>query len=422
MSKPTHTNPRLAPDNVAAAIADIAEGKTTTAAARDLGVARTSLIAAIERYERVAAEEFEPGVVEHEDGGITVTGDPMVGNVRLTPTELLRKCGIDIDEVIIVRQRTNAWGSVDSPNFQLRVDTIPKNMLVQLDPDREWLPAPKPVKRAEGEPFRWAWMGDHHFPYVDWGLLQTGHAFLEDFQPHLVVIGGDLLNNGQWARHRSRPRFVEEANEGIRGAGGELRKIRDILPNSQIVWLPGNHDQWIEQRLIEDQSAALNTRGYSDQYDALDIRRLLDIDPIHVEYVDKDWDLAYFPITDKFVATHGTATGKNAADQMFAKLTGSSIHGHSHRGKMTFKTRHNPATDETDCNVAIEAMMMARHHEGMGYANQPDWMQGFFYGSAWEDNTFAAAPAVYVDAPGKLLLADGRRYDASVDKFGEPLA
>ena len=60
----------------------------------------------------------------------------------------------------------------------------------------------------------------------------------------------------------------------------------------------------------------------------------------------------------------------------------------------------------------------------MGYAGQPDWTQGFVYGAAWEDDGyFTAAPAFYNDAPngGSLLLADGSRYAATIDKFGKRL-
>jgi hypothetical protein len=205
-------------------------------------------------------------------------------------------------------------------------------------------------------------------------------------------------------------------------AGGILEAHREIVGDDcEIIWIPGNHDQWIEQRMIEDNSAALGMRGYKDKYDVMDLRRLLDTDSVNVHYVDEDWDLAYYSITDRFTAMHGPATGKSATEKALGMLTGSVIYGHTHHGKMLYQTRHTPATGQTESHVAIESFMMARHHKGMGYANQPDWTQGFFYGAAWpDDGTFTAAPAFYADrvTGGSLLFADGSRYQATVDKFG----
>lgn len=421
----TSRKTKLSDDQVADVIGRVENTDATVAGeARRLGVARSTLRNAIEAFERRSTETPEPGVVEHEDGGKTVTSAPVIGGVRLTDSSLCKAMGVDPDEHVIVRRRINAWGSEDDPRFQLRLDLLPKELVFLPDPTtRPKFPTPNPAKRRKGEPLRWAFVTDYHAPYIDHGLHQTSCEFLRDHPVDLLIHGGDLLNNGKWARHRSRPRFMEESNEGIMISGGILDAHREILPDAEIIWIPGNHDQWIEQRLIEDRSAALGTRGYRDQYDVLDLRRLLDTDGAHVKYIDEDWDLAAYPITDKFTGMHGPGTGQSLANRVFNMLTGSAIYGHTHHGKFTYKTRHDPATQTTESHVAIEAFMMARHDKGMGYANQPDWTQGFVYGAAWDDGYFTAAPAFYNDAPsgGSLLLPDGSRYEATVDKFGEKL-
>ena len=421
-------DPKLTNAVLTDVLAGLEAGTTTkSGAARELGVSRNALRNALDRFERETTEVAEPGVEKHDDGGATVTSGPMVGTVTLTEKDLLEAFDYDPDEVVVVRRRINAWGSEADPHFQLRIDVIPKDSIFTVPEDREWMDPPQFIDLEPGAAMHWAYLGDHHFPYIDHGLMQTSTQFLRDRQFELVVLGGDLLNNGAWARHRGRPRFVEESKLGVKQAGGYVRAIRKALPDARIVWIPGNHDQWIEQRLIEDNSAALGFRGYSDDYDVLDIRRLVDIDPAHVEFVDMDWDLAFHSITDKLTAFHGPPGGKggkNALDSIFDKLTGSGIFGHTHRGGMRYKTRHDPATGKTESHVAIEAFMMARHHKGMGYAGQPDWTQGFVYGAAWpDDGNFTAAPAYYNDVNngGTLLLPDGARYKSTVDKFGEEI-
>ena len=418
-------NTRLSAAQVADVVARVADGEASVAGeARRLGVPRSTLRNAIARHDQTATPP-EPGLERQEDGGFTITSEPQVGSVRLTEDDLLAAYKVDPDKHIIVRRRISAWGNEDTPNFFMRLDIIPKSLLTLPDEDRPKTKLPRRAKKPKGEPMRWAFVTDYHWPYGDWGLHQTSCEWLRNNPVDVLIHGGDVLNNGQWARHRSRPRFEEEKNEGIECAGGMFEEHREILgPDAEIIWVPGNHDQWIEQRMIEDNSAALGTRGYRDEYDVLDLRRLLDTDGAGVHYIDEDWDLAYYALTDKLTALHGPGTGQNVAKKVFDSLTGSAIYGHTHHGKFTYKTRHDPATQTTESHVAIEAFMMARHHKGMGYAGQPDWTQGFVYGAAWEDDGyFTAAPAFYNDAPngGSLLLADGSRYAATIDKFGKRL-
>ena len=51
---------------------------------------------------------------------------------------------------------------------------------------------------------------------------------------------------------------------------------------------------------------------------------------------------------------------------------------------------------------------MCQIHQGLGYADSPDWNQGFIVAHVWDDGDFVTSPAPYV--PGRLLTPDGRRY------------
>jgi hypothetical protein len=73
--------------------------------------------------------------------------------------------------------------------------------------------------------------------------------------------------------------------------------------------------------------------------------------------------------------------------------------------QFTYKTKHDPI----DVKLAVQAGTMAKIDEGLGYASEPDWQQGFVYGHTWGKKDFALAPAIYVK--GRLLLPDGRRYE-----------
>lgn len=411
---------KLSDNQVAEVITALADTPATvTSEAKRLGVARSTLRDAMERFERQTTTRHEPGVDEADDGAVTVTSDPLtVAGRELTEDALLRQYGLDPAAHEIVRKRVNFWGSDSDPHYQLRLDAIPKSLLVLPEPDRDWLPAPNPVPREDGG-YGIVIVADYHAPHYNRGLHETSLQMMRDFDPQLVLNLGDLGDFTSISRHRERPRLVQHVNDCIVGGGSILRDTRAAVPDARMVLLPGNHDDRIQHALIDHMRDMLGVRGYSDEYDALDLRRLWDLDPIHVEMVDEDWDRAKFHVNDNLSAIHGTRTTKTAGEDMLNKLVRSVVQGHSHRMRFTYRTQHDDPKNDFRTRVAVECGTMAQLSGSLGYGDEENWQQGFVYGTIWPDGQFALAPAMYVN--NTLLLADGTRYRASVDEFGTPL-
>jgi len=392
---------------------------TATSVARDLGVARSTLRDALARLDRERTERHEPGAQEQEDGAITVTSDPLtVAGVELTEDALLRKYGLDPADHEVVRKRINFWGSDADPHFQLRLDAIPRSLLVLPDLDREWLPAPEPVPQADGGR-RVVIVTDYHSPHYDRGLHQVSLQFMRDFDPQLLLNLGDLADFATISRHRERPRLVQHVNDCIVEGGSILRAHREALPNAEMVLLPGNHDDRIQHKIIDNNRELLGIRGFSDDYDALDLRRLWDLDPIHVRMIDEDWDRAKYKVSPHLTAIHGRRTTKTAGEDELTKRLVSILQGHSHRMRFTYRTQHDDPTNGTSTRVAVECGTMAQIEHSLYYGDDENWQQGLVYGTIWPDGKFALAPAMYVN--NTLLLADGTRYNSTVDSYGEAL-
>lgn len=94
---------------------------------------------------------------------------------------------------------------------------------------------------------------------------------------------------------------------------------------------------------------------------------------------------------------------------MLTELSGSTLQGHSHRLSLTYRTAHHP-DDGTETRLAGQCGCACEIDDGLGYSNCPDWQNAAMLVRSWPDEDFTVAPIVYL--PGRLLLPDGRRYEA----------
>lgn len=386
-------------------------GPTKTAA--NLGVSRGAVAHRVRKIRNQRAEPTDPGIYHHEDGTATLLSTE--GDAPWEAEAVLREHGINPDEWVIVRVRANRYGSTEEPSHQLRVDAIPKRMLISLPNPSDWkgLPKPKARKRKAEEPITVAICGDHHCPHQDPKLHQLYCQWLEDEQPDEMVMLGDLLDAATVSRHRERDGFAQPLNEGLSAAFALLMDYRAAAPNMRIRLLPGNHDDRIRNQ-IRDQVPGLDQLAAADdEVPALSMRRLLHLDELGIELIEGDWDLAKTSISTRLVAYHGITTSANATKVMLDKrIHTSTIQGHSHRMSIAYRTLHSdhPLEPPTSTTLAAEAGCMAKIEDGLGYASDPNWQQGGLVAWVWPDSgDFTLAPLVYV--PERLIAPNGKRYE-----------
>lgn len=369
-------------------------------------------------------EEEKAGRFDHDDGSATVisavqTGDP------LDAAELLRAHKIDPAEWRIVRQRANAWNAMTSDKkhgdnrvvtmHQLRVDLVPVRLLVHVPDPSDWSPPPKPkrARRRKHEPKRNVVIGDHHAPHHDKTFHSLFLRYLEDEQPHEIDVNGDLCDFATISRHREREGFAQPVNEGLRAGFGILRDYREVCPDALIRFKRGNHDERLLYAMIDNVRELHKVAPAEEELPALDLRRLLHLDALHVEYIDEEWDRAKTLASPRLSVRHGYTTSKNSTEQMLSKLASSTIQGHTHRISVRYRTEHSEDPDTpTETRMAAEAGCACEIRDGLGYVagGEPDWQQGALLNYVWPDGDFLTQPIIYV--PGRLLTPGGRRYDA----------
>jgi hypothetical protein len=330
-----------------------------------------------------------------------------------TPEKLLREHGLDPEEWVIARIRVNRWDDPDSPKHQLRFDVVPKAAVVEIaapDPSK-WKAPPKPKarKRKGDEPRKVVVVSDHHAPFEDRTLHKLFLRYLEDEQPHQGIINGDLLDFHTISRHRSRDGFAAPVNDCLQAGFDILADYRTASPDTEWTLKKGNHDQRLEDLVMDNARGLHGVTAAGDDVPALSLRRLLHLDELGIEYVEADWDMAKVRVSKRLSVRHGPATGKAATHRLLDKFSVSVLQGHTHRLSLTLRTEHTDEDDEpTTTRLAAEGGCMCQIHQGLGYADSPDWNQGFILAHVWDDEDFQVLPGVYV--PGRLLAPNGRRY------------
>jgi hypothetical protein len=348
---------------------------------------------------------------------LTVEVEP---GADLSPEKLLRRVGLDPEQWVVtnVKAREGTWGSPEKPNEQLRLEVSVRPAMggLKLPELKGWKPLPKPKARKVKGPRTSVVVGDHHAPHHDRQFHALFCRYLAEEQPDLIEVNGDLLDFGDISRHRQIPatgpggeqHYNNSVNDCLQAGFNILLDYRTACPDAQIRAKFGNHDYRLYYSLIDNLKGLYNITAAGDDVPALSLRKLLRLDELHVELIEKEWDKAKTRIGKRVTALHGYSTSKNPGGKMLTELSGSTLQGHSHRLSMIYRTSHHP-DHGIETRLAGECGCACEIDGGLGYANSADWQNGFGIVKTWPDEDFTVAFGIYL--PGRLLLPDGRRYE-----------
>lgn len=215
----------------------------------------------------------------------------------------------------------------------------------------------------------------HKVPLHDEKAISVAMQFIEDFAPHHVVLGGDILDCGSVSHHR---RGHAGQIEGLRLLA-EAKECRDaiIAPlekqiKGRLVYHIGNHEDWLQD--VIDEIPALEG--------IVDIRSLLKL--------SKKWEVIEQGGTSrigKLTIAHGDQIrgGQNPALWAVTAYERNVRFGHHHTFQMATKTTPVDANGHT--GIAVPCLCRKGPLYGQGTPNK--WMQGFLWG--------------YVDGPHGLF-------------------
>ena len=122
-------------------------------------------------------------------------------------------------------------------------------------------------------------MSDIHFPYQDDKAIKAVYKFLEQHPVDTIILNGDILDFYDVSSFDKDPERINSLQKEINLAQKFFKKLRELSPNSRIVFVKGNHCERIQRYLKK------HPELYS--LDALKLPNLLGLDKFNIEYKDK---------------------------------------------------------------------------------------------------------------------------------------
>jgi transposase-like protein/predicted phosphodiesterase len=307
------------------------------------------------------------------------------------PGRLLREHGLAEDDYDIVKvdlaQRENS--SAKDPK-------IAKSISVTVAPKLE-LPQPafggrpitikphKRTKRTSSETELVLILSDYHAPYVDWQLHEASLQLIAENQPHRIIVNGDLVDFPTVGRHRTTTtRCQASASECIEAGGRVLADLRSAAPDDcHIDLIPGNHDAWLNNKILGEVSAIYDLTAYGDTKPVWSFENLFRLEELGINLVGEPdtWPHSSIALTPHLVVHHGDVARKGSGASPLASMSGkdfAEIHGHTHRQSLVGRTVWL-ADGSTRIYQGGEcgAMCVMEASGFPTYTRHPDWQPGF---------------------------------------------
>lgn len=291
--------------------------------------------------------------------------------------ELLEVCNVDLETWQVIKHELNAWpgwakheethldytdgrasGTIDKSGdlitkqliqvkaWLIRRDPIPVTPLIQVAPSFNFKPPDPPDENITDKVNRALITGDWQLgfkrnpngsfmtPFHDRRVLDLVLQVAAILQPERVVLLGDMIDLPEWSsRFRKDPGFYWTTQPTLFEAHYWLLQLRSILPDSDIVYLEGNHEQRLPHAVIDYLPAAYMLKPIDMTFSPLTLPHLLGLDGLGIEYLDgyPNNDLMLCPTLR---VAHGNVTRSNPGDT--AKIIAgrsivSNIYGHGHK-------------------------------------------------------------------------------------------
>lgn len=399
---------------------------------------------ATRRYglKRQVASTKPPGQSKPERPGVTVKDGETVVISRPTTSKpsglrdketILRDANLDPAHFTLKLYTDNHW---DGPSqegpvtyYQSKVHAIPKVDLDLIVPARipgDYI-APKPRRRMPADkPQLWVVAGDEQAIFHHVLLDELVNEFIAQERPHGYVGTGDLTDQNSVSRHKANAheRWNSPLQLDVNGGGRILRGRRMADEDMDIYWMPGNHDIRLGAQILAEIPAVHGlTAAQWDEMDEqkalMSLPNVLRLDELNINYVDPmgEYEHAQFKIGPHVAVRHGSRTGKNAALGTIDRLTHSVIIGHTHAQSIQHRTVWDIERNyriitavETGALCDFEQVVRDGQREkgqGLGYAVDPNWVNGFTTVVLWPDGSHHIENAVF---NGEHLYWRGKRY------------
>lgn len=368
----------------------------------------------------------EPSVSVHGDQA-TVWSDPVSDSRTITPEEIIKQRKLNPDDWDVRDMILNQWDSNTGKGntttlYQIKLFLRRKTPIEFVFPGR--IPsdykAPKINKgRDKDKPFLGVVCGDSQVPYNDERMEDCFLQFLADVKPDKLTDVGDQGDNPSVSNHKKNPKWHIDLNTCVQATTDLNYNRRRACETMEYEVLIGNHDVRLDN-FVMDRAEALYGIKRGDlptdeeyQGSVLEWAYLTRADDLNINVVSTDGDQYFHSeivlVEDDFglTAEHGHKTGKSAMLNTIDRRDNSVVFGHTHTMGMQTKTvwdKHGNHRTIYVANIGTQCKLKG----GLGYAKNPDWVNGFLTYVKWPGGGFTLEFAKYED--GVLYWRDKRYF------------
>lgn len=304
-----------------------------------------------------------------EDGPPATPGQGPVQEIAAKLHDFLQREGIDPAELGSVEKVTSwdalAKGGEGEPTRKERMFSV------QVDP--QWRKGPEwpviqpghPVKPPKPSAPRFSitrgWKTAFIEPDCQFGVLRlldgraiplhdpraldASEQFAYAVRPHNYINLGDYVDLAEMSSYRQDPTLVRTTQPAI-DAGHRHLSIMVEASRNEDDWVhEGNHDQRLQQYLLDNAMAAFGLRPANtppDHWPQLSLPALLRFDELHLEYVS-GYPADVRHINANIYTRHGIWLGnksKTATQEAVEAERESVVFGHIHKVSTAYKTRN----------------------------------------------------------------------------------
>lgn len=207
-------------------------------------------------------------------------------------------------------------------------------------------------------------ISDLHIPFHDIQAVNITFKFIEEFQPQYLFLVGDLMDFYAISSFDKNPKRILSLQSEIDVCQDVLAKMRNICPDSSIIYIEGNHENRLTRYLWRHPEIS--------SLKALSLENLLELQKYKIQYKPINTITTFH----KFLIEHGDIIRKHSGYTAKAEMEKrgiSGLSGHSHRLSTHYLT--NMAGD----HIWLENGCLCKRNPEY-IIGIPNWQQGFTIG------------------------------------------
>lgn len=225
-------------------------------------------------------------------------------------------------------------------------------------------------------------------PIHDPRAIEVALKVINDLKPDKVILNGDNCDFPNFGRFAQENTFFQTTNATFNYVHQLLAKIRATVPDSEIIYIAGNHEERLRKTLMQHvpQIRELRIAGTGER--PMTVPFLLNLAELDVEYISGYPAGAYW-LTDQLKVIHGDIakqSGGMTASAYLKREDTSTIYGHIHRQEIAYRTIGSKEAGRFivaasfGCLARIDGAVPS-YHSGVDEDGHPmryveDWQQG----------------------------------------------